>query len=235
MTDRNLLEIARGRDGAAGEQVEAYVLRSATPTSRSSTVRWSRSRSRRSTVSGYGCSSTTGRATWPARSIRRSSPRRWPRRDNAGFGTQDEALGLPEPADVEAAVAPISISGDALLAIPRRRRSRSHSEVEAATRRADPRVRGVESAPYGDGAVEVAVASSLGIGRQPGARCARSRRSRWPARARRPRPDTGSPWVGRSATSTSPRLGVTRPSGRPGCSVPASPRPAGFPSSSILW
>ncbi len=85
-------------------------------------------------------------------------------RDNAGFGTQDEALGLPEPADVDDAIAPdLDLWREALLAIPAAEKVALALEVEAATRRADPRVRGVESASYGDGAVEVAVASSLGI------------------------------------------------------------------------
>jgi PmbA protein len=85
-------------------------------------------------------------------------------RDNAGFGTQDESLGLPEPADVESATAPdLDLWRDELLAIPAEEKVALALEVEAATRRADPRVRGVESAGYGDGAAEVAVASSLGV------------------------------------------------------------------------
>src|SRR5438034_154206 len=36
-------------------------------------------------------------------------------------------------------------------------------ELEAATRAADPRVRGVESASYGDAAIEAAVVNSLGL------------------------------------------------------------------------
>ena len=85
-------------------------------------------------------------------------------RDNAAFGTQDEALGLPEPSDAAAVDAvDLDLWRDALLAVPATEKVALALEVEAATRAADPRVRGVESASYGDGAVEVAVASSLGV------------------------------------------------------------------------
>ncbi len=85
-------------------------------------------------------------------------------RDNAGFGTQDESLGLASPEDVSAvAAADLDLWRDALLAVPAKDKVALALEVEAATRAADPRVRGVESASYGDGAVEVAVASSLGV------------------------------------------------------------------------
>ncbi len=85
-------------------------------------------------------------------------------RDNAGFGTRDEALGLAEPSDLAGVTAPdLDLWRDALLAVPAEEKVALALEVEAATRRADPRVRGVESAGYSDGAVEVAVASSLGI------------------------------------------------------------------------
>lgn len=85
-------------------------------------------------------------------------------RDNAGFGTHDDALGLPERSDVEAVAAPdLDLWREALLSVSTGEKVALALEVEAATRRADPRVRGVESASYGDGAVEVAVASSLGV------------------------------------------------------------------------
>jgi PmbA protein len=85
-------------------------------------------------------------------------------RDNAGFGTQDDALGLPERADVVAVTAPdLDLWRDALLAVPTEDKVALALEIEAATRAADSRVRGVESASYGDGAVEIAVASSLGV------------------------------------------------------------------------
>ena len=85
-------------------------------------------------------------------------------RDNAGFGTQDEFLGLPDRADVDAvAAADLDLWRDSLFSVSVEEKVALALEVEAATRRADPRVRGVDSASYGDGAVEVAVASSLGV------------------------------------------------------------------------
>jgi PmbA protein len=85
-------------------------------------------------------------------------------RDNAGFGTPDEFLGLPEPADVAGVTAAdLDLWRDELLRVPADEKVALALEVERATRAADPRVRGIESAEYGDGAVEVAVASSLGV------------------------------------------------------------------------
>jgi PmbA protein len=85
-------------------------------------------------------------------------------RDNAGFGTPDEFLGLPEPADVAGVdAADLDLWRDELLRTPTERKVALALEIEASTRAADARVRGVESAEYGDGAVEVAVASSLGV------------------------------------------------------------------------
>ena len=82
-------------------------------------------------------------------------------RDNAGFGSEDEYLGLPEPDDVPAVqldlyradLAQVAADDKVALAL----------EVERATRAADGRIRGVETAEYGDAAVEAAVASSMGV------------------------------------------------------------------------
>src|SRR6184192_1464335 len=82
-------------------------------------------------------------------------------RDNAGFGTEDEFLGLPAPDGVTAAeldlfradLAGVGADDKVALAL----------EVERATRAADSRIRGVETAEYGDAAVEAAVASSIGV------------------------------------------------------------------------
>jgi PmbA protein len=85
-------------------------------------------------------------------------------RDNAGFGSQDEALGLPERADVDAVAAPdLDLWRDELLSVPTDEKVALALAVEAATRAANPLVRGIESASYDDGAVEAAVASSLGV------------------------------------------------------------------------
>ena len=82
-------------------------------------------------------------------------------RDNAGFGTEDEYLGLPDPdgvtpADLDlfrADLAGVAADDKVALAL----------EVERATRAADSRIRGVETAEYGDAAVEAAVVSSTGV------------------------------------------------------------------------
>jgi PmbA protein len=82
-------------------------------------------------------------------------------RDNAGFGTEDEYLGLPDPDGVTPAkldlyradLANVAADDKVALAL----------EVERATRAADGRIRGVETAEYGDAAVEAAVASSTGV------------------------------------------------------------------------
>lgn len=85
-------------------------------------------------------------------------------RDNAGFGAPDEALSLATPEDAAAVAAPeLDLWRGELLAVPTTEKVALALEVEAATRAADPRVRGVESAGYGDGAVEAAIASSTGI------------------------------------------------------------------------
>lgn len=85
-------------------------------------------------------------------------------RDNASFGTQDEAYGFPERSDVDAVAAPdLDLWRESLLSVAPEDKVAIALQVEAATRAADPRVRGVESASYDDGAVEVAVASSLGV------------------------------------------------------------------------
>lgn len=82
-------------------------------------------------------------------------------RDNAGFGSEDEFLGLPEADGVEPAdldlyrpdLADVAADDKVAMAL----------DVERATRAADDRIRGVETAEYGDAAVEAAVASSTGV------------------------------------------------------------------------
>ena len=65
-------------------------------------------------------------------------------RDNAGFGTEDEYLGLPDPDGVTPATLDLY-------------------RADLANVAADGRIRGVETAEYGDAAVEAAVASSMGV------------------------------------------------------------------------
>jgi PmbA protein len=85
-------------------------------------------------------------------------------RDNAAFGEPDEWYGLPSPSDFEDVTpASLDVWRESLLAVPPDDKVALALELEQATRGADPRVRGVESAGYGDTAVESAVASSLGV------------------------------------------------------------------------
>jgi PmbA protein len=86
-------------------------------------------------------------------------------RDNAGFGSPDPAYALASPADVAAApdVSALDLWRDELLAVPPAEKVKLALELEAATLAVDPRVRGVESASYGDAAIESAVANSLGV------------------------------------------------------------------------
>src|SRR5262245_54792595 len=85
-------------------------------------------------------------------------------RDNAAFGEADEWNGLPSPADFDT-VTPVSLDvwRESLISVPSDDKVDLALAVERATRRADARVRGVETAGYGDAAVEAAVASSLGV------------------------------------------------------------------------
>ncbi len=85
-------------------------------------------------------------------------------RDNASFGAPDPALGLPSPDDLRSA-APVDLDlwREDLLTVPAARKVALALEAEAATRAADGRIRGVESVDYGDHALEVVVASSAGL------------------------------------------------------------------------
>lgn len=85
-------------------------------------------------------------------------------RDNAVFGAVDEWNGLASAADLAGFEAPdLDLWRDDLLAVPTDEKVRLALELEAATKAADPRVRAVESAGYGDGMSEAAVASSEGV------------------------------------------------------------------------
>jgi PmbA protein len=85
-------------------------------------------------------------------------------RDNAGFGAPDESYVLASPADVDGVVgAQLDLWRDDVLSTSTADKVALALELEAAVRAADPLVRGVESASYGDAAVEAAVANSLGV------------------------------------------------------------------------
>jgi PmbA protein len=82
-------------------------------------------------------------------------------RDNASFGTPDDALGLAEPDGV--AVADLDLWRDELRTFPTDRKVDLAIELERAVRAADPRISGVEAADYGDSVDEGAVVTNTGI------------------------------------------------------------------------
>jgi PmbA protein len=85
-------------------------------------------------------------------------------RDNAAFGSPDESYVLASPSDVDGVVAgELDLWRDDVLATSTADKVALALELEGAVRAADPLVRGVESASYGDAAVEAAVANSLGV------------------------------------------------------------------------
>jgi PmbA protein len=89
-------------------------------------------------------------------------------RDNAGFGSPDESYVLASPGDVAingagAVESELDLWREDVLATPTADKVALALHLEAAVREADPLVRGVESASYGDAAVEAAVANSLGV------------------------------------------------------------------------
>lgn len=82
-------------------------------------------------------------------------------RDNAEFGTPDPALGLAEPDGVAAAV--LDLYRDELHTFPAERKVELAMELEKRVRAGDVRIRSLRSASYGDGLLEVAIASTAGI------------------------------------------------------------------------
>jgi PmbA protein len=82
-------------------------------------------------------------------------------RDNAGFGTADEFVGLAEPDGVP--VAELDLYREALADFPADRKVELAIALEKAARGADPRISVVESADYVDSTSERAVVTSTGI------------------------------------------------------------------------
>jgi len=82
-------------------------------------------------------------------------------RDNAGFGTVDEFLGLTGPDGV--APVDLDLFRPELSQFPTEAKIEMALELERAVRAADARIRGVESAEYGDSVSESAIASTQGI------------------------------------------------------------------------
>lgn len=82
-------------------------------------------------------------------------------RDNAAFGTVDEFLGLVSPDGVEPV--DLDLYREELAQFPADRKVELALELERAVKAADPRIRGVESAEYGDSSGESAIASTTGV------------------------------------------------------------------------
>jgi PmbA protein len=88
-------------------------------------------------------------------------------RDNAGFGSVDEYLGLPGPDEAAAPAgvdrAALDLWREALVATPADDKVALALELERAVMAADPRIRGVRTVSYGDGASQMALANSRGV------------------------------------------------------------------------
>jgi len=87
-------------------------------------------------------------------------------RDNAGFGSIDEYLGLPGPdeaADPGGERAALDLWRDTVLSMPADDKVALAIELERMVMAADSRIRGVRTVSYGDGATEMALANSLGV------------------------------------------------------------------------
>ena len=82
-------------------------------------------------------------------------------RDNATFATPDDHVGLATPDGV--AAAELDLWDDALVSLPSASKVELALELERRVRGADPRVRQVAFADYGDIATEAAIASSTGV------------------------------------------------------------------------
>jgi PmbA protein len=82
-------------------------------------------------------------------------------RDNAGFASEDQWLGLAEPDGVEAAA--LDLWSDDLEGFPTDDKVAMALELERAVRAGDPRIRNVRTAEWGDAASESAVATTKGI------------------------------------------------------------------------
>jgi PmbA protein len=82
-------------------------------------------------------------------------------RDNACFASPDEHVALAAPDGV--AAVPVDLWDDGLASVPTPRKVELALALEAQARGADPRIRQVDHADYGDGSVEVALVSTTGI------------------------------------------------------------------------
>lgn len=82
-------------------------------------------------------------------------------RDNATFSSPDPNAGLAEPDGV--APAELELLDERLAEVPTDNKIAAAIELEAAVRRGDPRVVGVESADYADSMAATAISSTTGV------------------------------------------------------------------------
>ena len=82
-------------------------------------------------------------------------------RDNASFATADEHVRLVEPDGV--AAVPVDLWDEGLAAVPTAEKVELALALEARARAADPRIRQVDAADYGDDSSETALVSTTGI------------------------------------------------------------------------
>jgi len=82
-------------------------------------------------------------------------------RDNASFATADEHVRLAEPDGV--AAVPVDLWDEGLAAVPTAEKVELALALEARARTADPRIRQVDAADYGDDSSETALVSTTGI------------------------------------------------------------------------
>jgi PmbA protein len=82
-------------------------------------------------------------------------------RDNASFATPDEHVQLAVPDGVPPV--PVDLWDEALAGVPTTKKVELALALEAQARGADPRIRQVDHADYGDGSVEMALVSTTGI------------------------------------------------------------------------
>jgi PmbA protein len=84
-------------------------------------------------------------------------------RDNARFAQAEAWNGLATLADTAGAVPELQLWDDALATVSIDDKVEFTLALDGRVRGADPRIRGVESTGYGDGTIEAALSSSLGV------------------------------------------------------------------------
>jgi PmbA protein len=168
VSEIDLLALARGvaSSAAAGEQIEAYVVRT-----RETDIEVFRGEIESLAVAGVQgvgvrvvadhrqgfAWAGTFNADVVAETIAEA-------RDNASFAEPDEWSGLASTDDTAtAAVSDLDLWREKLLAVTTDDKVKYTLDLDARVASADPRIREVESTSYGDGLIESAVASSMGV------------------------------------------------------------------------